>query len=67
MRKADYALLAQLIQRKREDATRAENGLSREQDLVATAMGQTARDIAEDFARGASVNKPEFLKACGLE
>lgn len=67
MRKADYTLLAEILRKKREDAKRAKNGMSDRQDFAAMCMGQTARDIAEDFARCASVNRTMFLKACGIE
>lgn len=67
MRKADYAALATVIQKKRADALRAKNGMSERQDFVAMCIEQTARDIAEDFSRIASVNRWEFLKACSIE
>ena len=59
MRKADYALLARLIA---EEVACALNnptsGLFRLECLAR---------IAEGFAAQASVNKAEFLKACGLK
>lgn len=68
MRKADYAALAAIIAKKRADMIRAQahTNCSKTQ-LVALAAEQSACDIAEDFARIASVNKTEFLKACGID
>lgn len=69
MRKADYLLLASLIQEKRDLARKARNGMDKNQDLVAMAIGQTAHDIALDFARLSKLSAPmrdEFLTLCGL-
>lgn len=52
MRKADYALLAQLIK------------------VLVAVPGEPARQVTElarVFASHASVDKAEFLKACGIE
>lgn len=68
MRKQDYAALAAIIAKKRADMLRVkEHSTCSKTELVALAAEQAARDIAEDFARVASVNKTEFLKACGVE
>ena len=58
MRKADYALLAQLIR-----AIVFDRVTGTPDDIVAGA----AKLLALTFAARASVNKSEFLKACGLE
>lgn len=66
MRKADYALLAQLIKVELQHAARY---------AQSTGLGAgyfegyaTALDcVARDFAAGASVDKSAFLKACGIE
>ena len=71
MRKADYALLAQLLREKREEMEKAikysRHGVDPNQHLVASHVSQCAFDIAYDFARFASVNRAEFFKACGIE
>lgn len=68
MRKADYAALAAIIAKKRADMLRAKaQSNCSKTELVALAAEQAARDIAEDFARVASVNKAEFLKTCGID
>lgn len=61
MRKIDYKILADII--------RAEILASLEQDTPAkrSARAECAVSIAENFAAHAHVNKPEFLRACGLE
>ena len=67
MRKADYAALAAIIAKKRADMTRAQSLSTCEKTrLVALAAEQAARDIAEDFARFASVDRAQFLRACGV-
>lgn len=58
MRKADYTLLAQLIR-----ATIYDRVSGAPNDLVAG----SAKLIALTFAARASVDKVEFLKACGIE
>jgi len=68
MRKADYAVLAAIIAKKRADMAR----VRAHTECVAThatarAIEQCAVDIAHDFTRQASVNRAEFLKACGID
>lgn len=66
MRKADYALLARLIADEVTHAKRNETNHTLGAgyfDGYAYALHQIARDFADE----ASVNKPEFLKACGLK
>ena len=58
MRKADYTLLAALIR-----ATIYDRVAGAPNDLVAA----SAKLIALTFAARSSVNKIEFLKACGIE
>ena len=68
MRKADYTALAAIIAKKRADMLLAKVQTNcGKAELVALAAEQTTRDIAENFARVASVNRAEFLKACGIE
>jgi DeoR/GlpR family transcriptional regulator of sugar metabolism len=70
MRKADYLLLASLLQEKRDLARKACNGMNPNQDLVAATIGQTALDLARDFARLSKLNAPmraEFLALSGID
>ena len=66
MRKADYALLAQTIKTELEHASRNEKNNSLGTGYF-EGYAYALHCVARDFADGASVNKPEFLKACGLE
>ena len=69
MRKADYSHLASILARMQADARTAHVNAAwedKETRDVAAARHQAARDVACDFARGASVNAAEFLKACGM-
>lgn len=63
MRKADYALLAQNIKDHREAMHHASHYTDETREIVKDKL----RSVAERFAREASVNKTEFLKACGLK
>jgi hypothetical protein len=67
MRKADYAALAAIIKDEWLDAqpTRDFADESCAADQVATM--RTLRNVARRFAQSASVNKAEFLRACGIE
>lgn len=58
MRKADYTLLAQSIKKQIEAA---------ERETERAAMQYAIKSVARDFAARASVNRAEFLKACGIE
>jgi len=68
MRKADYALLAQLISKARADAEQNENCFTPGTPNAEYWRGRRglAGHIAFDFSEGASVNTAEFLKACGI-
>lgn len=66
MRKADYALLAEILRKKQIEAKSACNGMDAKQDLIAMHIAQCAWDIAYDFARSASVDRMQFLKSSGL-
>lgn len=59
MRKIDYATLARILRTELEINSR---GAGR----TAAARFDTAARIARQFAQSASVDKAEFLKACGL-
>ena len=56
MRKADYAALAEII---RKQIAAVGNEVER------AAMRYAIKSVAREFAARASVNKDEFLKACG--
>lgn len=61
MRKADYALLAQLIKKYREHYDSSPiTGPRCETTIVAL------ESLAHEFASSASVDKQAFLKACGI-
>lgn len=57
MRKADYAALAAIIRRRLADS-RASGQIAAESELRLTAF---------EIARTLSVNRTEFLKACGID
>lgn len=67
MRKADYALLARLLQ------TRYLHALSMLQDtsdtnrqLLGKERMHLVEGLANSFANNASVDRAQFLKACGI-
>lgn len=68
MRKADYAALAAIILEARTTAKQNENAWPPDSgnSLYWQGAENKARDIAHRFADRASVNKTEFLKACGI-
>ena len=66
MRKADYALLAQIIKTENEHTTRNVKNDTLGAGYFA-GYAYALHQVARDFAEGASVNKTEFLKACGIE
>lgn len=61
MRKADYAALAAIIKQKRQEYLPV-HGLTRDE-----ASAKAVSDVAHAFADRASVDKAEFLKACGID
>lgn len=61
MRKADYAALADIIRTKRQEALCNQNAKVKAELLFAL------RDMAQNFALRASVDRVAFLKACGIE
>ena len=66
MRKSDYAILAATINRRLNDA----HGLSvinPEEKRYYEGAINALENTAATFARFASVDKAEFLKACGIE
>lgn len=68
MRKADYAALADMILEQRKRAAReqrTQKDTDRKEYWVGVENG--ARELAQTFAQRASVNRAEFLKACGIE
>lgn len=66
MRKIDYQSLANILAKTRSEAQRAVDHGATQTAFVAGVRKGAAEDIARDFARVASVNKDEFLKACGI-
>ena len=67
MRKADYAALAAIIKKRMVLAeTRASRATCTEGRASAGGQAESCIDIARDFVDVASVNRAEFLKACGL-
>lgn len=69
MRKADYTALATIIRETRETAIANREAWKSDHPNAEYWRGveNKARDIARRFAESASVNKTEFLKACGIE
>lgn len=68
MRKVDYQALAKLVKTIREDAALAfTEARDPQTEFVCIARGQAVEDLARDFARMASVDQAEFLKACGIK
>ena len=65
MRKADYAALAEII-RAEIDAAKDLHKIENLQ-FEAHARYNTAKRIALEFLPRASVNRAEFLRACGIE
>lgn len=63
MRKADYAALAQIIKNHRDSTHHASHYSNETREIVKDKLVS----VAESFARVASVDKSEFLKACGIE
>lgn len=67
MRKADYATLAQLLAEERRSCyVQMRTGCGGERDIGRARMNH-AEALARTFAMRASVNREEFLKACGIE
>lgn len=71
MRKADYAALADVIKRQRVNAYQsAANARSRgngETESFCEGKAAALELVADCFSREASVNRTEFLRACGIE
>jgi len=72
MRKADYAALADIIKRQRASAYQsAANARARtgpgESPEFHEGRASALEFVAFCFSRQASVNRAEFLKACGIE
>lgn len=65
MRKADYALLAQLLKIELNHSERNAKSQSMPPGYF-EGYATSLHCIARDFAEGANVNKTEFLKACGI-
>lgn len=72
MRKADYAILADIIKRQRASAyqsaanARARTGAGESAEFH-EGRASTLELVACCFSREASVNREAFLKACGIE
>lgn len=68
MRKADYARLAAILRARIERASESNSRALTEadRDMYGFARAQLIA-AARDFAESASVNREEFLKACGIE
>ena len=64
MRKADYAALAAIIKTDIDALKKAPDSASWARAKI---VHDTARDIARQFVGRASVDRCEFLKACGIE
>lgn len=64
MRKVDYAALADIIRRATSADTVLRMGYSQ---LEERARNKFAQHIAREFAGRASVDRAEFLKACGID
>lgn len=66
MRKADYAVLAEALKKHGIERTEG-HGYHYPTKEHAEGARQCAEAVAHTFARFASVNKSEFLRACGIE
>lgn len=66
MRKADYAALAATINKRLNDA-RGLSVLNPEEKKYYAGAINALENTAATFAKFASVDKTEFLKACGIE
>lgn len=67
MRKADYSELAAIIRKRvfaADDALRKNESI--ESFSAAACARQTCAQIAGEFANSASVDKAQFLTACGM-
>lgn len=67
MRKADYAALAAIIRDEWEECEPARDFADESRAADQAATMRTLRNVAHQFADRASVNRAEFLKACGIE
>ncbi len=68
MRKADYAHLARVLRQERDLGAMSVNAADTVQGKAAARARQaTAETVARRFAAQASVNAPEFLRACGID
>lgn len=67
MRKADYAALAAIIHHEWKNTEPARNFSDECRAAEQSARMQLLRSIARQFAASASVNKAEFLRACGID
>lgn len=65
MRKADYTLLASIIHKRLNDA-RGLSVLNPEEKKYYAGAINALENTAATFARHASVDSDEFLKACGI-
>jgi hypothetical protein len=71
MRKVDYKILAQIIRAQRNAQIDIRTGrvkaTSPSMQIAHSKTLGALDSVAFQFADGASVNKAEFLKACGIE
>lgn len=65
MRKVDYEILAAAVQKHGQSHAAAPYHYDTEEQAKGARLA--AERIARTFARFASVDKPAFLKACGIE
>ena len=67
MRKIDYVILADILRKEISEARAAadsatDSGLR----ITAQTMENVLANVSRKFAKGAAVDKANFLKACGL-
>lgn len=71
MRKADYAALARILlaemQGARSDISGNPSPAQQAERMYGMGRKAAANRIARNFAAVASVNRAEFLKACGID
>lgn len=68
MRKADYSTLAAIVRQDAAEMARASENINDPRLAITAAACRTAvQNVARQFAKSASVNPAEFLKACGIE
>ena len=67
MRKIDYVILADILRKEISEArAAADSATDSGPRITAQTMENGLANVAREFAKGAAVDKVNFLKACGL-